>query len=140
MSLGVALAVWPHKEGDRLLLTLLFVSEILLIATSYYYYRDFYQVHALPIFALLGGRFLADVTDLRHGRESSGRVAGLVMACMIFCVSLLVLVQNADAASNDPVRDSFTEIARQLKADLPKDALIVGNEDYFMEIRSMNYY
>ncbi|HLY24955.1 MAG TPA: glycosyltransferase family 39 protein, partial [Aggregatilineales bacterium] len=140
ISLGVALAIWQHNDGDRLLLTLLFVSEFLLIATHYYFYRDFYQIHSLPIFALLGGRFLADLSDLRGARESSGRLAGLVMACMILCVSLAVMVQNAQAANDDPIRDDFTAIGRQLKTDLPKDAVVVGNEDYFLEIRSMNYY
>ncbi|HVO44595.1 MAG TPA: hypothetical protein VMT34_18340, partial [Aggregatilineales bacterium] len=36
--------------------------------------------------------------------------------------------------------DDYTQIARRLKADLPANKIVVGNEDYFLEIRSPNYY
>src|SRR5258708_7783209 len=138
--LGAALALREFKQGDRLLLMLLVVSEALLFITHYYYYREFYQVHSLPIFALLAGRFVTGITDRTGSRNPGGRLHGLVLAGMIFTVALLVLLQNAHSAAYDEVRDNFTTIARQLKADLPQDAIVVGSPEYFLEMRSMNYY
>jgi hypothetical protein len=128
-------AVRAFQHGDRLLLTLLLVSEVLMIAT-YGYYRYFYQVHFLPVFALLAGRALA--TGDR--RAPAGRLSSLSVAAVVLVVSLGSLAQNAASAARDPERTEFTAIARQLKADLPRDAIVVGNENYFLEMRSLNYY
>src|SRR5260221_987754 len=59
---------------------------------------------------------------------------------MVFVVGLFTMVQNAGAASIDPMRAEFTAIGRRLKADLPADWIVVGHEDYFLEFRSMNFY
>jgi hypothetical protein len=110
-----------------------------MIAT-YGYYREFYQVHFLPVFALLAGRALANLTSFGSKRIPAGRLSNLALALVIFVVSLGTMVQNAQSASEDRVRAEFTAIARRLKADLPRDKIIVGNENYFMEMRSLNYY
>ncbi len=135
--LGVVIAAKRFEHGDRLLLALLVVSELLMIAT-YGYYRYFYQVHFLPVFALLAGRALAHLTGDRSAR--AGRLSSLALAAVVLVVSLGSLAQNAASASSDPERAEFTAIARQFKADLPRDAIVVGNENYFMEMRSLNYY
>ncbi|MEP7286745.1 MAG: glycosyltransferase family 39 protein [Chloroflexota bacterium] len=139
VALGVALALSQNKQPDRLLLTLLAVSELLLLVT-YAYYRQFYQAHFLPIFALLAGRFLANFTESHSSRAPAGRLSALVLASMVFVVGLVIMTQDAQASAYDPERDEFTAIARDLKADLPADAIVVGNENYFLEMRSMNYY
>ncbi len=137
VALGVVVAVREFEDGDRLLMTVLVVSEALMIAT-YGYYREFYQVHFLPVFALLAGRALANLTGDR--RLPVGRLSGLSLAAVVLVVSLGSLAQSASAATDDPQRAEFTAIARQLKADLPRDAIVVGNEDYFLEMRSLSYY
>lgn len=136
---GVLFAIHTFNQGDRVLLALLAVSEVLMIAT-YGYYREFYQVHFLPVFALLAGRVLANLTTFGSNRIPAGRLSNLALALVIFVVSLGIMVQNAQSSSEDTVRAEFTAIARRLKADLPRDKIIVGNENYFMEIRSLNYY
>jgi Dolichyl-phosphate-mannose-protein mannosyltransferase len=137
--LGVAVAVGEFEDGDRLLLALLVVSEALMIAT-YGYYREFYQVHFLPVFSLLAGRALANLTGLWDRRLSAGRLSSLTLAGLVFVASLGSLAQSAYSATNDPERAEFTAIARQLKVDLPRDAIVVGNENYFLKMRSLNYY
>jgi hypothetical protein len=141
VALGVAIAVSGFKHGDRVLLTLLVVSEVLMLAT-YGYYREFYQVHFLPVFSLLAGRALANLSGMLIGHfpAGAGRRSTLVLVSMALVVSLGSLAQSARSASNDTERAEFTAIARQLKHDLPKDAIVVGAENYFMEIRSLNYY
>lgn len=136
---GIGVAVIELKDGDRVLLILLLVSEVLMIAT-YGYYREFYQVHFLPIVALLGGRLLANLTELRAERFSPGRLSGFALATMLVIVSVFSLYQTADSAKDDPTRDEFTAIGQQLKADLPPNAIVMGNENYFLKIRSPNYY
>jgi hypothetical protein len=139
VALGLALAIYELNQGDRLLLTLLLVSEGLMLAT-YSYYRPFYQVHFLPIFALLGGRLLANLTNWRDSRSPAGWRSSLVLASMVFITALGILNQNAVSASDDPERAEFTAIARQIKTDLPPNLIVVGNENYFIEMRSLNYY
>ncbi len=137
---GVGLALIKFEDGDRLLLALLLVSEGLMLA-SYGYYRLYYQVHSLPIFALLAGRLVANLFDAKAaGRSRAGPCDRLALASMICVAAFLVLVGNAQAASSDPLRDDYTQIGKRLKADLPADKIVVGNEDYFLEIRSLNYY
>ncbi len=137
--LGVTLAVYQFNQGDRLLLTLLVVSEGLMLVT-YSYYRPFYQVHFLPIFALLAGRLLANITTWRDHPSPAGWRSSLVLASMVFVTAFGILNQNAVSAADDSERAEFTAIARQLKADLPSNLIVVGNENYFIEIRSLNYY
>ncbi len=139
LMLGIAAAISEFNSADRLLLALIAVSELLMMAT-YGYYRQFYQAHYLPIFALMIGRVLANLTGLHDSRIRAGRLSGLALAAVILVVTLANLTQSAQAATNDPTRTEFTAIARQLKADLPPNAVVVGNEDYFLEIRSLNYY
>lgn len=136
---GVALAAYQFEHGDRLLLALLVVNELVLLGT-YGYYREFYQVHLLPVFALLAGRALANLTEVRQSRIPAGRLAGLALAGMVFIALIGNLTGEANAAVSDPYRDEFTAIARRLKADLPANAIVVGNENYFIEMRSLNYY
>ena len=62
------------------------------------------------------------------------------MAVMVFASAFLVLNASAVDAASDPLRDDYTQIGKSLKADLPADKIIVGNEAYFLQIRSMNYY
>jgi hypothetical protein len=141
VALGVAIAVSEFKHGDRVLLMLLVVSELLMLAT-YGYYREFYQVHFLPVFSLLAGRALANLSGMMIGHfpAGAGRRSTLVLVSMVLVVSLGSLAQTARSASKDTNRDEFMAIARQLKHDLPRDAIVVGAENYFMEIRSLNYY
>jgi hypothetical protein len=136
---GIALAAYRLEHGDRLLLAILVVNEAVLLGT-YGYYREFYQVHLLPVFALLAGRALANLTEVRQSRIPAGLLAGLALAAMIFVASFGNLYGEANAAVSDPYRDEFTAIARRLKADLPADAIVVGNENYFIEMHSLNYY
>lgn len=138
--LGVVLALIKFEDGDRLLLALLFVSEGLMLAT-YGYYRLYYQVHSLPIFALLAGRLVANLFDGKAvNRSRAGPLDRLALASMICAAAFLVLARNAQAAAYDPLRDDYTQIGKRLKADLPADKIVVGNEDYFLQIRSLNYY
>ncbi len=136
---GIILAVYEGTQPDILLLTLLLVSELLMAAT-YGYYREFYQVHFLPVFALLIGRFLARLTETRVNRTATARLSNFVLVAMICILSLGIFGQQALASLNDPWRAEFTAIGKRLKADLPPDAIVVGNEDYFLEMRSLNYY
>jgi hypothetical protein len=137
---GAAWAIVKFEDSDKLLLALLFVSEGLML-TTYGYYRPFYQVHFLPIFALLAGRVVANLTDsLEQSRSRRGPGSRLALAGVIFLVGFVIMEQNAVAQAPDPLRDDYTQIAKTMKTDLPSDKIIVGNEDYFLEMRSPNYY
>jgi hypothetical protein len=139
LLLGISLALLDFNNGDRVLLAVLGVSQVLLIV-SYGYYREFYQVHFVPVVALLIGRVLAYWTDRSTVRMRVGRVSGLALSSVVLTILCAVLLYRAQAASVDPIRDEFTRIAQQLKRDLPPEWVVVGNENYFMEIRSHNYY
>jgi len=138
--LGLGLALFKFEDGDRLLLAMFFVSEGLLLLT-YTYYRPYYQVQLLPVFSLLAGRLVANVLDSKaRTRLRSGGLDRLAMAFMVFVIAFLVLNASAVDAASDPLRDDYTQIGKELKADLPTDKIIVGNEAYFLQFRSMNYY
>jgi hypothetical protein len=138
--LGLGLALFRFEDGDRLLLAMFFVSEGLLLVT-YTYYRPYYQVQLLPVFSLLAGRLVANVFDTRvRNRLQAGGLDRLSMAFMVFAIAFLVLNASAVDAASDPLRDDYTQIGKSLKTDLPTDKIIVGNEAYFLQFRSMNYY
>ncbi|MHB8628586.1 MAG: glycosyltransferase family 39 protein [Aggregatilineales bacterium] len=136
---ALVLTVLRFQRGDRLILTLLVVSEALTVAT-YGYYRAFYQVHYLPLVALLIGKALADGFDFASGaRPAQARTSQLVLASMVLVVSLSVFTDTANTTT-DPMRAEFEAIGRQLAATIPASDVVVANEDYFLTMPRMNFY
>ncbi len=136
---ALVLAVIRRQRGDRLILTILIISELLMLAT-YGYYRAFYQVHFLPLFTLLMGKALADGFDLvSRVRPAGGRVSQLIMAGMVLCVSVATLADTG-ASQVDPERDEYESIGTQLVATLPRNLIVVANEDYFLKMQSLKFY
>lgn len=139
MLVALVLAVRRFQRGDRLILTLLIVSEALTVAT-YGYYRAFYQVHFLPLVALLIGKALADGFDLAAGvRPSYARMSQLALASMALVVTLSVFTDAANTTT-DPMRAEFEAIGQQLAATIPDSDVVVANEDYFLTMPRMNFY
>ena len=139
LLVAVLLAWLRFNRGDRILLTLLLVSEGLML-TTYSYYRVFYQAHYLPLVALLIGKLLADGFDFASGpRPGRARASQLVLATMTLCVSLAVLTDNA-VQSVDPMRTEYEAISTQLAATIPEDKIVLANEDYFLHMRRMSFY
>jgi hypothetical protein len=139
LLVAVLMAGLRFGRGDRILLTLLLVSEGLML-TTYSYYRVFYQAHYLPLVALLIGKMLADGFDFASGpRPKAAKASQLVLAAMVMCVSLSVLIDNA-AQSGDPMRTEFEAIGIQLAATIPEDKVVVANEDYFLHMPRMTFY
>ncbi len=139
MLVALILAVRRFQRGDRLILTLLIVSEALTVAT-YGYYRAFYQVHFLPLVALLIGKALADGFDLAAGvRPTYARTSQLALASMALIVTLSVFTDTANTTT-DPMRAEFEAIGQQLAATIPDSEVVVANEDYFLTMPRMNFY
>ncbi len=136
---ALVLAMVRFQRGDRLILTLLVVSEILMIVT-YGYYRAFYQVHYLPLVALLMGKTLADGFDMAADpRPAAGRLSQLVMAGMVLVVIFSVLTDDANTTT-DPMRTEFEAVGTQLSDTLPANAVVLANEDYFLTGPKQNFY
>jgi hypothetical protein len=136
---ALAVAVFRKHRGDKLILFILLVSEVLMLLT-YGYYRAFYQVHFLPLFALLLGKFLADWLDFRPDPRpaSASRLQWVAtMAVLAGCAATLYV---RAAAMRDPMRDEFENIGAQLAATIPPGTRVVGNENYFLTYPSMDYY
>lgn len=137
---ALLLAFVRMGRGDRLILTILLVSEVLMLAT-YGYYRAFYQVHFLPLFTLLMGKALADGFDLTTRLSAvRNRASQLVIAGMVLCVSVAAFADTGANELADPPRDEFESIGAQLAATLPPSAIVVANEDYFLKMPSLNFY
>jgi len=137
---GLIFAIFRRQKGDRLILFILAVSEVLMLVT-YGYYRAFYQVHFLPLFALLMGKVLADGIDNKAQPRAAngGPLHQLVLAGTVLAICAGALFLRA-SNSADPQRNEFEAIGRQLAATLPPNLKVVGNEDYFVAWRNPNYY
>jgi len=137
---ALILAIIRFGRGDRIILTLLIVSEVLLVA-SYGYYRSFYQVHYLPLVALLIGKALADGFDRKPGvRPERARLSQLVFTALILCTTVVVLIDDANTTT-DPMRTEFESIGTQLAATLPPGLTVMANEDYFVQlVEHTNFY
>jgi Dolichyl-phosphate-mannose-protein mannosyltransferase len=144
LLLGAILAFYGAvrgHHGDRLLVAMVVVGQLTLMGT-YAFYREFYQVHWLPIYSLLIGRLLAGALPKKIGMggevpTTAGRWA---MAVVTVAACLLMMYMRAVFAANDPSRQEFTQIAKQIKASLPPALVVVANENYFMELQSLNFY
>jgi hypothetical protein len=136
---GVVLAIFRFHRGDRLILFILLVSEVLMLAT-YGYYRAFYQIHFLPLFALLMGKALADGIDFRPDpRPAEGNAGRLALAATIFAICGVVML-NRGVNAADPMRDEFEDIGRQFAATFPPDARVMANEAYFLTYPHPDFY
>lgn len=136
---GVVLAIFRFHRGDRLILFILLVSEVLMLAT-YAYYRAFYQIHFLPLFVLLMGKALADGFDFRADpRPAEGNSARLVFAVVVFAVCGMVML-NRGLSETDPQRDEFEDIGRQFAATFPPNVRVMANEDYFLTYTHPDFY
>ncbi len=139
LLVAVLTAALRFSRGDRLLLTLVIVSEGLML-TTYSYFRVFYQAQYVPLVALLIGKLLADGFDFAAGpRPKAAKPSQLVLAAMAMCVVLPVLIDNA-GLSDDRMRTEYEAIGQQLAATIPEDKIVVANEDYFLHMPRMTFY
>jgi hypothetical protein len=136
---GIVLAVFRFHRGDRLILFILLVAEVLMLAT-YGYYRAVYQIHFLPLFVLLMGKALADGFDFRSDpRPAEGNRWRLAFAALIFTICSAVMI-NRGLSEADPMREEFEDIGRQFAATFPPNVRVMANEDYFLTYTHPDFY
>lgn len=125
-ALGAVVALRRRNSLDRLLLAVGTVGPSVL-ALHYGYYRDYYLTQLIPVLALLAAGLWWELEQA----VSRPALGALAISASLACLGFLI---HALASAGSQSYDQALDVARRLRAYVPKNAVFVGVDPLYHEM------